>query len=56
MILIKRKITPMNGYSFINIPKEIFDELGLKFGQKIKFDLEDGKIIMTPMKFEEKEN
>jgi AbrB family looped-hinge helix DNA binding protein len=53
--MIKRKITPMNGYSFINIPKEIFDELGLKFGQKMDFDVKDGKVIMTPLKFAGKE-
>ncbi len=45
--MIKRKIqeTP-NGQIFVNIPKDIIEELDLKKGNKLDFSIEQNKIVM----------
>lgn len=42
-------ITQLRGRSQITIPKDIIDKLGLKKGDNLNIEVEDGKIIVKPV-------
>lgn len=42
-------LTQLRGRSQITIPKNIIDELGLKEGDNLNIEIENGKIIVKPV-------